>query len=360
MMIFYNHSILFQNHLYKRHGHAYNVAGMDINRILFFKPGAIGDFLHTLPSISALKRKYPEAKMTVVVSPGQEKLIEGTIICDDTLVYRKDVFKKSIRDFLQFGLKLRRGRYDLFVDMQPSLRSAILRMLSGAQRVLVYRKQKRIRTGEKRLHAVENFIQTLAPLGINDKVDRISLPIRPDAVVSVRQRLHRGLEHDDIPLIALNCSVGAARPARNWIPERFAELAERIWHVLGAGVVFVGGKEDRALVEGVISEIRTKAISLAGELDLAETAALLSLCRCLVSSDTGPLHLATAVGTPVVGLYGSTDPKRTGPVGHGHRVLIKNLPCVPCEKKNCPLGTRECMSAITVDEVLDSVKKVMR
>jgi len=94
-------------------------------------------------------------------------------------------------------------------------------------------------------------------------------------------------------------------------------------------------------------------------LSLSHSAALLARCACLVSSDTGPLHLATAVGTPVVGLYGSTDPRRTGPIGGGHRVLIKDLPCVPCEEKDCPLGARACMSEITTDDVYEAVRKVM-
>ncbi len=112
-------------------------------------------------------------------------------------------------------------------------------------------------------------------------------------------------------------------------------------------------------MDGILAGMKGKAVSAAGELSLDQTAALLAQCKCLVSSDTGPLHLATAVQTPVVGLYGSTDPRRTGPIGRGHTVLLKKLPCVPCEKKHCPLGTRKCMADITVDEVFESVRKVL-
>ena len=328
---------------------------MDAIKILFFKPGAIGDFLHTLPTLSSLKNHYPDAHITVVVSPGVDSLIQGTDIADAVLIYDKRLLKKHPAEFLQLGLRLRRERYDLFVDLQPSIRSLILRKIAAAARTLVYRKQKKTPVGGRRLHAAENFAKTLAPIGIDNPVEHILLPLSEKTVAEAGRFLARHGVREDKPLVALNCSVGAARPARNWFPERFADLADRLIEQAGVVIVFVGGAEDRGLVAAVCSRMKNKAISATGELSLAQTAGLLSRCACLVSSDTGPLHLATAVQTPVVGLYGSTDPTRTGPVGKGHAVIIKDLPCIPCEEKDCPQGTRPCMAAITVDEVYESV-----
>ncbi len=348
-----------ENYLYKCGVFEYNKAEMDFKKILFFKPGAIGDFLHTLPALTALKKKFPSAQVTVVVSPGQESLIQGTHLADSVLVFDKPFLKKRFRHFLDFGLSLRRQRYDLVVDMQPSLRSLVLRLLMGAKRTLVYRKQKKVRRGERRLHAAENFMETLRPIGIHDRVEEIALPIKPEAAQSVDHFLaQQGVVRDSL-LIALNCSAGAARPARNWYPERFAALGNRLIEELDAAVIFVGGKEDRDLVARAMSLMKHRAVSAAGLLSIPETAALFTRCKCLVSSDTGPLHLATAVHTPVVGLYGSTDPRRTGPIGRRQHVLIKELSCVPCEEKNCPLGTRACMAAITVDEVFQAVRSMV-
>jgi lipopolysaccharide heptosyltransferase II len=332
---------------------------MEIKKVLFFKPGAIGDLLHTLPALKALKKKFPAAHVTVVVSPGMETLLQGTSIADRVQVFDKSKINKRLRDLVRFGWSLKDERYDLFIDLQPSMKSLLLRKLSGAEQVLVYRKQKKIKTGMQRLHAAENFMETLKPLGINDPASAIVLPVLPESLRAVDRFLtERGVDTRK-PLIALNCSVGAARPARNWFPERFALLADRLMNELDAAVVFVGGNEDRELVRRVMDGVRGKAVSAAGELPLVLSAALLARCACLVSSDTGPLHLATAVQTPVVGLYGSTDPRRTGPIGKGHAVCIKDLPCVPCEEKQCPLGTRACMSAITVDEVFEAVRKAI-
>jgi lipopolysaccharide heptosyltransferase II len=332
---------------------------MEIQKVLFFKPGAIGDLLHTLPALKALRNKFPAAHVTVMVSPGLESLIEGTSVVDRVQVFNKVNLKRRLKDFTEFGLRLRSERYDLFIDLQPSLRSMVLRWLSGSRHILVYRKQKRPKAGKLRLHAVENFLETLRPLGIDLSVDCIELQIAPDTFSNIdRFLISRNI--DERPLIALNCSVGSARPARNWFPGRFASLADRLIDDLDAQVIFVGGNEDRELVRSVLADMKNKAVSAAGDLSIPESAALLSKCRCLVSADTGPLHLATAVQTPVVGLFGSTDPRRTGPIGRGHQVIIKRLACVPCEEKHCRFGTRACMADITVEEVFSAVEKVLK
>jgi len=332
---------------------------MEMHKVLFFKPGAIGDLLHTLPALKALRKKFPAAQVTIVVSPGLESLLQGMPIADHVRVFDRAKLKRHLKEFIEFAMRLRAERYDLFIDMQPSLRSMALRWLSGARHILIYRKQKRSKAGERRLHAAENFLETLRPLGIESPVDGIELQVASDVFEKIDRFLKERNIVDDRPLIALNCSVGAARPARNWFPERFASLADRLIGELNAQVIFVGGNEDRELVQRVLSDMRSKAISAAGDLSIAETAALLARCRCLVSADTGPLHLATAVQTPVVGLFGSTDPRRTGPIGRGHQVIIKSIDCVPCEEKQCPLGTRACMADITVDEVFNDVGKVL-
>jgi lipopolysaccharide heptosyltransferase II len=332
---------------------------MEMRKVLFFKPGAIGDLLHTLPALKAIRTNYPSAHVTVIVSPGLESLIQGTHLAVRVQVYDKSMLKRHVMDFVDYGMQIRGEHYDLFVDMQPSLRSMMIRWLSHARLIIVYRKQKRSKSKDRRLHAVVNFLETLRSLGIEQPVDNIELPLTPIALENIDKfQSDRGIDRNR-PLIALNCSVGTARPARNWYPDRFSALADRLIDELGAQVVFIGGNDDRELVLSVMANMKNKAISAAGDLSISDSAALLSRCNCLVSADTGPLHLATAVQTPVVGLYGSTDPRRTGPIGRGHEVIMKGLACVPCEEKDCPLDTRVCMSDITVDDVFKAVERVL-
>jgi lipopolysaccharide heptosyltransferase II len=332
---------------------------MNIQKALFFKPGAIGDLLHALPVLKAFRKTFPSAHVTLVVSPPMKSVIEGPVIADCVLVFDKTQFKKNAWALVRFGLMLRNEQYDLFVDLQPSLRSRFIRLLAGAAKTLVYKKQKRIAEGIRRLHAVENFAETLKPIGVSHIDPEIDLPIPRTAVEAATGFLRKNGYAGPGILIALNCSVGAARPARNWFPERFSLLADRLIQELSAKIVFIGGAEDRDLVRRVMDAMQQRAVSSAGDLSIAESAALLARCSCLVSSDTGPLHLATAVHTPVIGLYGSTDPLRTGPFGEGHTVIDKQLSCVPCEEKECPEGTRACMDAISVNEVFEAVRKTI-
>ena len=290
-----------ENYLYKCGVFAYNEAEMDFKKILFFKPWCNRRFSPCAPLLTALKKKFPAAQVTVVVTPEVEPLILGTHLADSVLVFDKSFLKKRFRHFLDFGLGLRRQHYDLVVDMQPSLRSLVLRLLMGAKRTLVYRKQKKVRRGERRLHAAENFMVTLRPIGIHDRVEEISLPVKPEAREVVGRFLsQQGVEGDSL-LIALNCSVGAARPARTGIPSvshrsgtGWLKNSARQWSSWGR-------KEDRDIVAGRHSVDEEQGYFCGRNALAFRHSCPPSRCACLVSSDTGPLHLATAVHTPVVG-----------------------------------------------------------
>ena len=167
---------------------------MEMHKVLFFKPGAIGDLLHTLPALKALRKKFPAAQVTVIVSPGLESLIQGTPYADNVQVFDRAKHKRRLKDFIEFAVRLRAERYDLFIDMQPSLRSMVLRLMSNAPHILVYRKQKRSRTGERRLHAAENFLETLRPLGIDSPIESIELQVAADVHTKI-DRFLQSAEH---------------------------------------------------------------------------------------------------------------------------------------------------------------------
>jgi lipopolysaccharide heptosyltransferase II len=159
--------------------------------------------------------------------------------------------------------------------------------------------------------------------------------------------------------VALN--LGASHPVNRWPVERFASLADRLTKEMGAVVLLVGGNDDRELADGVLAQLTTPVVDLVGRTSLTELGGVLQRCKLAVSADTGPLHLATAVGTPVIALFGAADPERTGPVGEGHLVIQANdLTCVPCRSRSCNhTPYLECMSLITVDEVMLAVGKLL-
>jgi len=155
------------------------------------------------------------------------------------------------------------------------------------------------------------------------------------------------------PFVAVN--PVAFWETKLWEEEKFAALCDRIREELGIGVVLTGG--EAGPLDRIRARMKTEAVNLGGQTTLRELAGLYGQAALLITTDSGPMHLAAAVGTPVVALFGPTDPARTGPYGAGHRVIRGGLSCIPCFRKRCE--TRDCMRGITVDEVFAAVKELL-
>jgi heptosyltransferase-2 len=163
---------------------------------------------------------------------------------------------------------------------------------------------------------------------------------------------------DGRPLIGMNPGATYGL-AKCWHPERFGELGRRIFNEWNASILLFGKEEEQPIAREILQHLKGRGINLAGKTNLLQLAALLECCQLLVTNDTGTMHVATAVGTPVVALFGSTDPLITGPWGDGHVVIRKDVPCGPCLKRICPTDHR-CMELITVDEVEEAVYSRMK
>jgi ADP-heptose:LPS heptosyltransferase len=329
--------------------------------ILVFKPGPIGDFLHSLPAVYALRKRYPGAHLCVVTSRELSDLIEANPFVDEKVYVPSTLFRGDLRGFVRFARGVRALRPDVFVDLRSNAKSFLLRNLSGARTVLAYRKQRKPKPGERRLHAVENLLRTVFPL--TGAVSELGYPIhlREEDIRSADAFLeaHTGSDRGNRRVVVLNPTVGAAIPSRLWPPEHFSRLGERIGRELRAVVVLTGAPSDREYCGRIAESMDPRPIVAAGELTLGGTAALIRRADLLVSGDTGPLHIAAAVGTRVIGLYGSVSTERSGPIGEGHVVLKKEMWCLPCEEKVCPLGTTQCMKDITPEEVFGEVRKAL-
>jgi heptosyltransferase-2 len=155
------------------------------------------------------------------------------------------------------------------------------------------------------------------------------------------------------------CPGAAYGPAKRWWPKRFAALADRLIAEAGVHVVLFGSPDEVSLVEQVRSHMAQRAISLAGRDTLGSFMALAARCRVLVTNDSGSMHIAGAVGTPVVAIFGPTDPCRTAPMAEQAQVLRHDLPCSPCFRTVCPYPDHPCMRAIEVDDVYDAVLRML-
>src|SRR5512139_3305865 len=325
--------------------------------ILLVKPGAIGDLLQLTPVLRALHAAFPETRLSVLVgSRATAALFARNPCVHETIVFDRRGEHRSVGAIASLWRRLRRNRYDLVVNYQRSnVKAWLLCTAAFPCRVLVYRKAR-----NRVVHAVVNHLDAVAPLGI----DPLRVPHQlefhpgPEAERFAGEQF-RAAGLDGLPVVALN--PGATHAVNRWGADRFAFLADRLVAEGRARVVIVGGPDDAPLAERIRSGSRSKPFSLAGKTGLAELGAVLGRCAVLVTGDTGPMHVATAVGTRVVALFGAADPQRTGPVGPGHRVLqARDVSCVPCRSRKCTHAVYlECMERISVDMAYEAVREVL-
>ncbi|MBI4768123.1 MAG: lipopolysaccharide heptosyltransferase II [Deltaproteobacteria bacterium] len=338
-------------------------------RILIIKLSAIGDVVHSLPVLSALKRLYPDSRIHWLVEETAAGLLQDHPLLDRVLVCpRKNWIRglkqgriSVLREFRDFYRMMRAEPYDLILDLQNLFKSAFWVAVARSPRKIGFSSTKelaylplneKIGPEDFSLHAVDRYMEFVRYLGDYGEPLRFSVPVTPIHVARADQLLKEvGLKERKV--VAVNPM--ALWPTKLWTPQSFSELADRLAKELGLGVVFTGGAQDWDSVEEIIARVSPSPVNFCGRMNLLELAALFSQCALVISTDTGPMHLAAAMGTPVVALFGPTAPDRTGPYGPGHVVVRTAIPCSPCFKKKC--ADPRCMYEITPDLVFHTVEK---
>jgi len=340
--------------------------------ILIVKLSAVGDVIHTLPSLAALRKLYPEAHITWVVEEGAADLVAGHPFLDRVLISRRKTWagrlrrgrnlRTTLKEMKLFLEELRSRPYDMVIDFHGLLKSAVLVFLSAAKRRLGYQSlqelsgffynEKIFEDMEK--HAVLRYLDFVSYLGGDPRNPVFLIPEEEDNRTRVERILRESGLASGQSFIALN--PVAYWDTKLWESGKFAELCRRITGELNVPVLVTGSRSD-----GILGEIEAQCprlINLGGKTSLKDLACLYRRADLLITTDSGPMHLAAAVGTPTIALFGPTDPKRTGPFGKCHTVVRKELPCSPCFMKKC--DRMDCMKGITVQEVFDSVIDSMR
>ena len=341
--------------------------------ILIVKLSAIGDVIHTLPSLAALRRCYPQAHISWAVEEAAADLLADHPMLDRVLVSRRKRWIRDLRrgagrtavlrEIREFYRMLRDRPYDLVIDFHGLFKSAVLVFLSGGKRRLGYDSlqegsglvlNERI-PEDMGKHAVDRYLDLPRHLGCATPKPEFPIALQEAHFERVAELLSAFAVDTSRGFVAV--SPVAYWETKLWDEEKFAAVCDRIVRELGLPVVFTGESP-----EGPIARIRalmqTPSASVAGQTSLRELAALYRKASVLLTTDSGPMHLAAAVGTPVVALFGPTSPDRTGPYGEGHVVIRRDLDCSPCFRKACK--TRECMQAIGVDEVFEAVREGTR
>jgi len=341
--------------------------------ILIIKLSAIGDVVHALPFLEVLKKGFPEARIDWLVEEAASQVIEGHPAIHRIILSRRKSWQKKLTEkdsrlsvlgaISGFFKELRLYDYDLVVDLQGLLKSGILVGLSKGKRKVGMsgsREGARLFLNERPIpvsygqHAIDRYLKVSEYLGCDSAGWGGHIPFFEPDMRSINQILDLdGIEKT--PLVAINPI--AKWPTKLWDSERFAVLAERIRDELGCGIVFTGSSIDRPVITRIARMMGRAPLNAAGRTNLKELAYLYTRCRLLVTTDTGPMHMAAAMGCPVVALFGPTAPWRTGPYGKGHKVIRADVECSPCFKKRC--DHMKCMEEITVEKVLEGVRDVI-
>jgi len=339
-----------------------NRVGGDPDRVLVIKLRYVGDVLLATPVLTRLREGFPKARLAMLVNAGTEEVVQGHPAVDEVLVLERESLLRQWR----FVRELRDRRFDLVVDLTDGDRSAVLAWLSGASIRLGYNSEGRWRgrlyteiidADRFGMHTVDYHLAVTEALGLTGPPPAPILTVAPEARHAADRLLQEAGIERARPLVCLH--PGARWWFKSWPSERFAALADRIQTETAAQALFLGGEQDREVGSRIAARMTTPHRTLIGRTGLKELAAVLERAVLMVSNDNGPMHMAAALGVPVVGLFGPSDSAIWGPWGEGHHVFYKGLDCRACFHPDCFRGEQNCMRQITLDEVWGSVKEVL-
>lgn len=337
---------------------------IDARRIAIIKPSALGDIVHSLPVLTALRARFPVASITWVVNAGLEPLLAGHPDLTDTLPFDRGAFKGlggALRTAWNFTAELRRRRFDLVIDMQGLLRSGLMTWASGAPHRVGFRNaregsryaytHKIASPGRTGGHAIDRMWAVAEAFGIGHLPKVFRVPLRAEEVDAARTAL------DGLPRPWVAVAPGAKWLTKRWPVAHFAELLNRSQAHFGGSAVLIGGPEDVALAKELSASPRGPILDLTGRTSLPKLSALLSLCDAMVGNDTGPLHLAAALGVPCVAPYLCTKVAWHGPYTQAANCVETAVPCGGSYIKKCP--NMVCMPDLTADRLWPKLAEVL-
>ncbi len=332
----------------------------DTVRILLIKPSSLGDIVHTFPLVSAIKAQWPGVHLTWLVKRQWAELVKRAEGVDR--VWPVDM---TVRSWVREGAALRAEQFDLALDVQGLFRSGVLAWLSGAPTRVGFANGRegspwfytnRVQIQDPNVHAVDRYLSIMGALGVGPpKKPRFQFKLLDEDVATVRAICHRHGFAVDRPWIAM--SIGARWPTKRWPLTAFAAVVDQLHESQLDPIVIIGSSDERRDTNQLRALTASPFIDLCGEIPLGCLPTLLSSASAMVTNDSGPMHIAAALGVPVVAMFGPTSAIRTGPYGDGHQVLNGRVPCSPCFSRVCRhVPELECLHLITPAHVVDALR----
>ncbi|HOX09888.1 MAG TPA: lipopolysaccharide heptosyltransferase II [Candidatus Omnitrophota bacterium] len=336
---------------------------LERKRILVIKISAVGDCVLATPSLRAIRQKNPKAYIALLTGRMESQALKGCPYVDEFIIYDRNGRDRGWLRFLELAAEVRRYCFEEVVDLQNNSKSHIFAIMSTATKRYGYRKgwhglflNKAITDNGRPIPPVDHQFRVLSLMGIEGAPKELELWPSAADEGSVRDMLETDWVGDHQALVAINPGASPRWATKRWPAENFAKLCDLLAQKEIRPVI-IGTKADSEAADLVISMTRSKPVNLTGKTTITELAALMKRMKCLVTSDSAPMHVAAAMKTPFVALFGPTDPARHLPPSQACAVVRKGLRCAPCYKPVC--SDIRCMREIEVEDVMRSIEKLL-
>jgi lipopolysaccharide heptosyltransferase II len=324
----------------------------DPQSILIILHGSIGDVTRALPLANLLRRRFPDAKLAWSVEPPCLPLVEGYRAIDEVIVFDRFHWWRGIASFLR---KVRARRFDLVLDLQRHLKSGLISVWSGAPYRVGFNRQDCkefnwifnnhfIPALGDGISKLQHYMKFAEYLGINSSPIGWDFSLNAEEEGNVKRLLHGVAENFAVLF------VSSRWESKRWFPSQIADCARMVQQRYHLDAVLLGSPQDEGIADELPYRDPRRTRDLVGRTSLREVLGIIRRARVAIGPDTGLMHIAAAVGTPVVSLWGATSPQRAGPHGFEHLVVQGSAACAPCYRRRCPIH-RICMQSISAEEI---------
>jgi len=337
---------------------------MKHQKILIIRLSSIGDIVLSTPLIRVLRNKFPNSQIDFIIKKEFSELLKYNPNLTNLIEFNTE---NGFKELLRLKSQILKENYDLIIDIHNNLRSIFLRMFTGAHVVRINKRvfkrfllvKFKINLYKNAIHVVDRYIETLSNFSIKNDNQGLEIFVPEDTIEIAKNKINFS---DKNLYIAI--APSAKHETKRWLPERFAQLGDKLAEKFKAKIILLGGKEDEDRCRFVEEMMVSKPINLCGKTTLLESAAVLSMCKLLVTNDSGLMHIGSAMKTKIVAIFGSTV-KEFGffPYGVENIVIEKNIPCRPCShigRNKCPEGHFKCMRDIQVEDVFNACAILLR
>ena len=335
-----------------------------MKKILVVATNWLGDALFLFPFLDNLKENLPQSELAVLSVPRIKDIFRNNLNLSEVIVYDEKGKHKGIIARLIFAFNLRKKGFDTGFILRPSLSRACILKCAGIKQIIGFDNPKtklllttRVPSTDKAIHKIDYFLSMLEFLGLKINKRRYEfLPSEEDKKYIESLLLKKNIVQD-LPLLVIN--PGANWYPKRWLSDNFAELIKRLKDNLAINIAITGAQKDKGLAGQIIKASGKEVFDFTGQTSLGQLAALMQEADIVVSADSGPMHIAAAVGKKLIALFGPTSAVITGPYPLGEHIIIqKEVGCkIPCYVKDC--RDYHCMKAISVDEVFEKIEGIL-